>query len=766
MKSRGLNTLHSAVRLHPALRSMTRARPRHGFLAASVVLLSSWLWAQSGPAERAEIPANAGAGEHRPRVGLVLEGGGALGLAHVGVIKWLEKNRIPVDVVAGTSMGGLIGGIYASGETPEQIGNLVHNIPWSRVLGGATPYRDLAFRRKEDHREYQNALEFGLKHGVQFPSGFNSGQQVGLILDRVGLPYSEMKSFDDLPIPFRCVATDLVSGKEFVFAKGSLADALRATMSIPAFFVPVRKEGKVFVDGGLLDNLPVDAAREMGADIVIAVHLQTAELNPKETLGSVGVLERSASVSISANELASMEKADILLTANLQKFDTTDYTQYVPIEEEGYEAAERKAAVLTRLQLGPEEWKQYLAARAARRRQPATPEFVEVTGEKGDILAGVQHEVQDLSGKKIDTAKIDEEMMQITGLGRFAWAGYEQMTNSAGQQGLLIEAAEKEYAPPTVHPLFLIDGSDYRNPLFAVGARVTFLDVGGFGSEWRTDFVGGSEYGAKTEFFHPFDFHTGWFVAAHGTADSSPFNVYNRNRVLGEYRDRIMGGGIDVGYTFGRSSQLRLGYEDGYQKVSEDIGTNVAPTVRGRYGVTSLTYRLDRFDDPQIPRQGLRIDSTFHFYDTKAGTSDVVPTEELRVGLAQRINWRSSVLLFASGGSSFSTRDTGFPPFTLGGPLRLSAYGPNELLTNQYFLVQPALLYRVRQLSPLLKQNVYFLTMYEAGKAYGQPAGASNVGQDGTVGLLLQTLFGPVFFGGSIGDNDHRRFFFNVGKFF
>ena len=696
----------------------------------------------------------------------MLEGGGALGLAHVGVIKWLEQNRIPVDVVAGTSMGGLIGGIYASGETPEQIGSLVHNIPWDRVLGGATPYRDLAFRRKEDHREYQNALEFGLKHGTQFPSGFNSGQQVGLILDRVGLPYSEMKSFDDLPIPFRCVATDLVSGKEFVFANGSLADALRATMSIPAFFVPVRKNGKVFVDGGLLDNLPVDAARDMGAEIVIAVHLQTAELNPKETLGSVGVLERSASVSISANELASMEKADIVLSANLQLFDTTDYKKFALIEEEGREAAERKAAVLRGLQLGPEEWNQYLAARAARRRKPATPEFVKVTGENGDILAGLQHEVQDLSGKKIDSARIDQEMMQITGLGRFARAGYQQTTDSSGQTGLLIETAEKEYAPPTVHPLFVIDGSDYRNPLFEVGARVTFLDVGGFGSEWRTDIVAGSEYGLKTEFFHPFNFHTGWFVAAHGVADSSPFNVFQRYRLLGEYRERIMGGGLDLGYTFGRSGQLRLGYEDGYQKVSEDIGTDVAPTVRGRYGVTSLSYRLDRFDDPQIPRQGLRIDSTFHFYDTKAGTSDVVPTEELRVGLAQRINWRSSVLLFASGGSSFSTRDTGFPPFTLGGPLRLSAYGPNELLTNQYFLVQPALLYRVRQLSPLLKQNVYILTMYEAGKAYGQPATASNVGQDGTVGLLLQTLFGPVFFGGSIGDNDHRRFFFNVGKFF
>jgi NTE family protein len=734
-------------------------------LVTGPVVLSSWLWAQSGPARGGQDSGQAGAPERRPRVGLVLEGGGALGLAHVGVIRWLEENRIPVDVIAGTSMGGLIGGIYASGESPEQIGMLVKNIPWNRVLGGSTPYRDLDFRRKEDRRKYQNAFEFGLKHGTQFPSGFNSGQEVGLILDRVGLPYSEMKSFDELPIPFRCVATDLVSGRKFVFGEGSLAEAMRATMSIPAFFVPVRKDGRVFVDGGLLDNLPVEVAREMGADIVIAVHLQTAELSPEATLTSVGVLERSASVLIAVNELASMERADIVLTANLQKFDTSDYTQYGPIEAEGYKAAQQKSVVLSRLQLGAQEWKELLTARAARRRQPATPEFVEVTGARGDILAGLQHEVADLAGKPVEVAKLDHEMMEITGLGRFARAGYEQTTRG-GQTGLLVEAQEKEYAPPTIHPLFVIDGSDYKNVLFQVGARITFLDVGGFGSEWRNDFIAGSEYGVKTEFFHPFNFHTGWFVAAHGEADSSPFNVYQRDKVLGEYRNRIVGGGADLGYTLGRSSELRVGYEFGYQKVSEDIGTPVTPTVRGRYGATSLTYRLDRFDDPMIPRRGMRIDSTFRFYDTKAGTSDVVPTEELRIGLAERINQKTSILLFASGGTSFSTRDTGFPPFSLGGPLRLGAYGLNELLTNQYFLVQPAVLYRLRELSPLLKQNVYLLTMYEAGKAYGERASTAEVAQDGTVGLLFQTLFGPVFFGGSLGDRDHSKFFFKVGKFF
>ena len=730
------------------------------------VLLSSILCAQEIPV--APAPADSKpttAGGRRPRIGLVLEGGGALGLAHVGVLKWLEEHRIPVDVIAGTSMGSVIGGIYASGESPLQIETLIRNIHWNEVLRGVTPYRDLSFRRKEDRRDYPNAFEFGLKHGAQFPSGFNSGQQVGLILDRVGLPYSEMKSFDDLPIPFRCVATDLVSEKPYVFDDGSLAEAMRSSMSIPAFFSPVRDGSHLFVDGGLLDNLPVDIAQQMGANIVIAVHLKTAPLNPNTALSSVGVLEHSASVSIAVNELRSMEKADILLTADLQRFETTDYTLFQQIEAEGYTAAQAKSALLIRLQVDETEWKGIVAGRNAKRRPVPVPEFVEVAGARGDVLKGLEHDLAGLNGEPVDPREIDKKMMEISGLGRFASAGYREAVRD-GQPGLAIKANEKDYAPPTVHPAFVIDGSDYKNVLFEVGGRITFLDLGGFGSEWRNDLIAGTEYGLKTEYFHPFTADTGWFVSLHGTADSSPFFVYQRDKLEGDYRNRLMGAGVDLGYTFGRGGELRVGYESGYQKINEDIGTPVAPEVHGRYGVTSMRYRLERFDDPVIPRRGARLESTFKFYDTAPGTREVVPTEELKLGIAERTSQKSSLLFFASGGTSFSTKDTGFPPFSLGGPLRLSAYGMNELLTNQYFLLQPALLYRLREISPLLKQNIYLLTMYEAGKAYGQPTGDAKVAQDATIGVLFQTVFGPMFFGGSLGDSEHRKFFFKVGRFF
>ena len=179
-------------------------------------------------------------GVRRPRIGLVLEGGGALGLAHIGVIQWLEEHHIPVRYVAGTSMGALVGGIYATGHSPEDLRKIISGIQWNEVIRGATPYRDLSFRRKEDAQDYPNSLEFGLKHGIQFPEGFNSGQQVGLILDQIALPYSEVKDFNNFPISFGCVSTDLVSGKQEIFRSGSLALALRSTMSLPGIFTPVR----------------------------------------------------------------------------------------------------------------------------------------------------------------------------------------------------------------------------------------------------------------------------------------------------------------------------------------------------------------------------------------------------------------------------------------------------------------------------------------------------------------------------------------------
>ena len=273
------------------------SKMRFGALAIAVLLSTCMMKAPSAEAQQPEKPAS------RPKVALVFEGGGALGFAHIGVLEWIEAHHIPIDYVAGTSMGGLVGGLYASGMSPQEIASFVGGINWNGVLSGQIPFPALSYRRKEDKLAFPNRLEFGLKRGFSMPNGLNSGSAVGLLLDEKALPYYDMKKFDDLPIPFRCVATDMTTGKEYVFKDGSLAQAMRATMSIPGVFAPVEHAGQVFSDGGAVNNLPVDVARVMGADIVIAVYLDTGPFDKKSLNSLVGVAGRNVSIMVSANEL-------------------------------------------------------------------------------------------------------------------------------------------------------------------------------------------------------------------------------------------------------------------------------------------------------------------------------------------------------------------------------------------------------------------------------------------------------------------------------
>jgi NTE family protein len=700
----------------------------------------------------------------RPKLGLVLEGGAALGLAHIGVLQWLEEHRIPISYVAGTSMGGLVGGMYATGYSPAGIREVVDTIDWNEVLRGHVPYRDLSFRRKQDAEQYPNGLEFGIKNGIRFPEGFNPGHQVGLTLDRIALPYSEMKSFDDLPIPFACMATDLVSGKEYVFRKGSLARALRATMSLPGIFTPVRTDNSVLVDGGLLENLPVDVAKEMGAGLIIAVHLQAKPLAAKEPLSSFGVLGRSISVVVAANELRSMEKADILISVPLQEYGSGDYEKNEEIIRLGYEAAASKATVLSAFSVDEVSWRSYLVERDSRRKNAPVTEFVQVTGTKPPLSKDIEQKLSGNLGKPVDSANLDRQLTYLAGVGRYSRVGYG-MIEKNGQQGLLIVADEKEYGPPIIRPLLVIDGAQYNNVQFLIGARITFLDVGGFGSEWRNDVTLGSEHSVRSEFYRPLGKSLHWFVAPRAYGQNVQTNFYKGNNPVAEYRKRQGGAAFDVGYTFSRSSELRIGYEVAQEKFSPSIGSATFGTLEGRVGITSLDYnRLGR-DDPIIPRSGLDVHFRSQWYDANPGARSGFPLAETQLLLFKPLNKPSSVFFSAAGGTTFTYHQTGFPPFSLGGSQNLVAYGLNEFLTNQYFLFKAGYIRQLRELPPLLGDRIYAVGTYEIGKVYDLP-NVSSPPTDISAALVVNTLFGPVLVGGAYGATGHQKFFFRIGRVF
>ncbi|HEY4011108.1 MAG TPA: patatin-like phospholipase family protein [Acidobacteriaceae bacterium] len=711
----------------------------------------------------------------KPKLGLVLEGGGALGLAHIGVIQWLEEHHIPISYVAGTSMGGLVGGVYATGRSAPEVRELVESIDWNGVLNGQVPFENLTFRRKQDSVAYPGGIEFGIKKGIQFPEGFNSGQEVQFILDRVALPYATVENFNQLPIPFACVATDLVSSKKYVFHNGNLATALRSTMSLPGFFSPVRVDGHIFADGGLLDNLPVDVAKDMGADVTIAVYLETQSMAPTESLSSVSVLGKSIAVTIAANEVHSMEMADVLITVPLNKFTTMDYNKADALIAAGYQAAEAKSAVLSKFSVDEASWNQYLAERNARRRKAPEPQFVEVTGTDPHSAKAIQKEFAPAIDKPIDTPALQKTIRDIQGDGRYASLNYT-MVEKNGTPGLAIDAQEKPYAPPIVRPQITLDGSQYNNVFFSIGARITFFNFGEYRSELRNDVIVGSEYGLRSEYYHPLRVNSNFFVAPQLLLDSNAFNAYdNTGDIVSIYRVRQLGGGADIGYQLGRSQEFRVGYASQHLSYSVQVGQSTEPTVSGREGFARFQYTVFHTNDPVIPTTGQLASfrtQWFEAYPAPAGSSSVAgfPLTEGSFSQFVPVGKRNAVYFTGGGGTVYNTdvASIGLPVFSLGGQRVFAAYGTNEILTNNYGYGQLGYLRDLVQLPPFLGGKLYFLARIEAG-AYQQfnvPAYPYRHPVDGAGGLIVNTIFGPVLIGGAIGDAGHQRFFFSLGRVF
>ena len=701
----------------------------------------------------------------RPKIGVALEGGGALGLAHIGVLRWFEDHHIPIDYIAGTSMGGLVGGLYATGQSPEQLRKLVERQNWDIILGGGTQYQDLSFRRKEDLRAYPNSLVAGFRHGLTLPAGLNAGQEISLLIDHETLPYSRLTSFDQLPIPFRCVATDLVSGKEVVFQDGSLQKAMRATMSIPGLFSPIRDGEKVYVDGGLVGNLPTDVVRKMGADIVIAIHLETAPAKPDDIQSLFSVLGRSVDVVIRENEIRGLSGADLIVNVNLSDFTSLDYAKAKAIIDKGENATKEKTRMLTPYSLNDSDWQRYQETRAARKQSVVpVPQFVRVDGTNAEGRQQLERSLRFLVNKPIDSESLEQTLNRITGTGKYDSASY-QIGEQGGETGLIVTVHEKTYAPPTLQFGFEMDGSEGDNANFTLASRLTMVDVAGFGSEWRTDILFGNTYGVASELYRPFSASSKWFLAPHAEASSTLFYVNRKTDPAADYRVGRANIGGDLGYEFSRFAELRAGYEVGYLNAHLRLGTPQFASVDGRTGDFKFHFRFDHTDDPVFPRKGFGAETTFRWFEASPGATGGFPIMQMNARYFQPVWQPGSLFVTAEGGATFGYHGTGIPQFFLGGPLRLSAYGTNELYGNEYYTVRLGYLHAIASLPPFLGKKVYAVGAYEFGKMDGFAA-QSKFPNDFAAGVIAQTAFGPFFMGGSVGDTGHQKWFFQLGRVF
>ncbi len=717
------------------------------------------------------VAASAQSRQPRPRVGVAFGGGSARGLAHVGVVRWFEEHHIPIDVIAGTSMGGLIGGGFAAGMSADELSQLLDRTDWDEMFGFSSfQYKNI--RRKEDARDYPSRIEFGLKRGLALPLALNSGQQVDFLLARIAGPYMSLASFDDLPTPFRAVAVDLVTAQQIILDKGALASAMRATMSLPGIFPPVERDGMVLVDGGAMNNVPADVVRAMGADTVIAVNVGYMGDTRTVSRSMLGLMSQTVDTMMQANTRRSLASADIVINPTLTDYDSLDWRRSAELAVEGYRAAEAMKDKLLPLAVSDSEWASYQQQRQARRRADwPVPQFVTVSGAAPADAARIQQLLAARVAQPLDVAALEVDLERLTGLDRYETVGWH-LDESSGRVGLFVDARPKVHAPP-----FLMLGMNLQNTTtetfsFQLAARYLTFDRLGGGSELRIDGIIGAQPGVAAEAYWPLR-GSPLFVTTAASAQRSTLNFVVDDVVAARYDETHARVGFNAGINLTAVSDLRVGMSFGHLDTAIQSGNPQLPELSGPETRARLQFRTDGQDSPVIPSHGLRAVAAI---DHILSAPDLPPTSQTtrsNAGVTQAEARASSFWSLGQGGRTFLVGGAGTSwgrplpteQFELGSPLRLGALDVGELRGDHYGVLTAGYMHGIMRLPDFLGGTVWFGGWLENGSAFNDIDTAkwqTNV----STGVLADTLVGPTLLAASIDVRGGWRYYIGVGRLF
>jgi NTE family protein len=701
----------------------------------------------------------------RPIIGLALGGGGALALSEIGVLQWLEEHRIPVDEIAGTSMGAIVAALYATGHTPEEMQHVLTDETVNAVFRIQSPYTALSFRRREDEREVPNAITVGLKHGVSFRNSLLTDSGLNELLDREFLRYNDQTDFNDLPIPFRCQATDLNAAKTVTFARGSLQDAVRASASIPGVFRPFELDGHEYVDGAVLENLPTPDIQAMRADVILAVSLPLGPVGKGDLDSILGVLNRAFAVGIESKEAEDRKLANVVVMPDVAGFTNTDYRKTMPLAQRGYEAAEAHKSELLRYALTEPQWQQYLARRAARIHGPAdTVLNVKVKAPRADLKEVVEQRFAPLVNQPVDTKKIDALLADIRSDGRYDadyTVGYD--AEQPDRPILLVTVADKKTGPPFVDVGFNLSAQTSGVTRASVNTIFLYQDLGGYGSELRGNVDFGFFTRVQAEYYRKLN-RAGFFVAPRAGISRQPFYIYSGNTRLSERLLQQGGAAADAGWSNGRSQEVRAGWEFKNIDWTVNTGSDTLPTYSGNAQKARVQYAYDSQDRALVPEFGVHLRTDLgYLYATSNSPS--APQLAAYFEGSHTFGKKNLLLLKAEGATMFN-RDVAQPfRYTLGGPLRLSASAIDQYRGTDYFLVVPGYLRRIRSLPAPLNTSLFLGGSYEIGQMRA-PDAATITRQDVTFGVVAETPLGVISIAPAIGNGGERKLVFTIGRLF
>jgi NTE family protein len=719
-------------------------------------------------------PAYGGEAQTPPRrvIGVAFGGGSARGLAHVGVIRWLEEHHIPIDRIAGTSMGGLIGGSFASGMSSAELAQLLSNTDWDSMFSGSS-FRYKNIRRKQDARAYPSRIEFGLKRGLAPPLALNNGQQVDFLLARIAGAYMQLPTFDDLPTPFRCVAVDLVTAKPIVLDRGSLADAMRATMSLPGIFPPMEIDDRVLVDGGAMNNVPADVVRAMGADVVIAVNVSFMGEKRSVNYSMLGLMGATVDVMMQANTRLAMQQADIVINPPLKGFASLDWRRNEALAEDGYQAAEAMKATLLPLAVDDVTWADYQAARQARRQtQRATPQSLSIVGAEASDERRMQDVLKTHIGKPLDVRALELDLEAFAGLDRYETVGWHLVPDGAGQ-ALQIRARPKRYAPPFLMLALSLQNTTTDEFAFQLAGRYLTFDVAGSGSELRVDAGIGAQPSIAAELYRPIG-KSPLFATVFAGASRRTINFIQDDTIVAKYDETRAGIGIGGGINLGRDEELRVAVNFGRLSASVGAGDPQLPELSGKETRAQVRWMHDGQDSPVVPSSGLRALGTISrlFDSPEAPTTiqtdrsnDDLTQAEISASRFWSLRRRDRVFLVGGAGTSFDGKPLPTEQFQLGRPLYLGAYDIGELRGDHYAVLTAGYLRGVARLPDFLGGPIFIGGWLENGSAFDH-IDKAQLHTNASLGVILDTLVGPMIMGASFGFSGNWRYYVAIGRVF
>ena len=705
--------------------------------------------------------------DSRPRVGLVLGGGGARGAAHIGVLKELERLRIPVDAIVGTSMGAIVGGLYATGMGATELEQLVGSVDWALALSDEADRRDLSFRRKQDDAQVPMDFELGIR-GTELilPKGVIQGQKLDMLLRDLTMPAAEVDNFDRLAIPFRAVASDIEHGEIWVMDGGDLAKSIRASMSVPGVFAPVRIGDRLLVDGVLVGNLAVNVMQVMGVDIIIAVDVEFP-LYAEVDLGSaLAISEQMLTILIRRETLRQIDhlgEQDVLIRPELGVYASTNFGEILDTIEPGEAAVREHADRLSELALDEEAWDEHLASRI----RPSIPQgslaFVRVVHD-GVLAAEVlESKLGVKAGDPIDHAVLAQNADRLYGL-----QYYEQVTYRLVEEG---EGTGVEYRARTKSwgPTFLQFGvsleEDFEGTTgFNLAARMTRAGINRLGAEWRSDLRLGTDPRLFSEFYQPLSFDSHWFIVPHVELSQTNINAFSADDMVARLRLSEAEAGLGFGRELGRIGEFRVGAFRGLGKARVTVGDPALANVEFDAGGAFARLRFDTLDSARFPRHGLRSDVIWTL--SRPGLGADAKFDTIEGELTQTWSRGKNSLQLGLGYATTLDSDSAIQDyFPLGGFLRLSGLERGEIRGPHAALARLVYYRRIGETSGILDTPIYLGLSAEAGNVWQQRSDMSfgSMLLNGSVFAGLDTFVGPIYLAAGFGEQGEANFYLHVG---